>query len=608
MLRLPRRGMAAAAIKGRFIMDGEAHVPDALTLHSRRAFLRTLAGVGGTLLLAACGGAAPSTSSTPSTAAATAPPATAPIAAPTTLPTVISIATAAPAPSATPAAALDTPKPGGTYRFMMPGDIPSMDVALAFDYIDWWASYLMVYNRLYSFDRNGHIFADLASELPQISEDKLTYTISLRKGVKFHNGRELTADDVKFSFDRVMDPKLVSPGASFNTNIVGADEAAAGKANSVSGVTVIDPYTVQFKLKQPQAVFPGVLGVSTNGIVPMKEVLEAGKDWGTKSVIGTGPFKVAEWRAGEALILERNTSFFRDPPYLDKIEIQLNVEDSVGVLRWENGGAEYAYSVPAAEIARIRSDEKLKDRIRTGPTLIFNYLEFRIAKPLDDVRVRQALAMAIDRKTLSERAQTALQSDSIYPSRLLQYDKDFTSMWGYNPEKAKQLLAEAGYPDGLKGVGIWTGTSRQGELIQADLKEIGVEAELVTGDYAQSLPRIDAGEIQIATRGYGSDFPDAGGFVTSRVVCPINPPPAKTLYCNKKIDDMAAQTDSFPLDSPERTALFRQIQQIAVNEDVAIIPLYERVGFGLGQPYVHDDAIHVLIGLPDIERMWMAKE
>lgn len=577
----------------------------------RRELLRGLAVAGGAALLAACGGAAPST---PETANNTAPSPTpeASVAAPptaTTAPSPIVLSTAAPQAEATPNPAAGQPRQGGAYRILASSDIPSLDAALAFDYIDWWASSMLVYNRLYSFDAGGKLFADLAAGMPEISSDRLTYTIPLRKGVKFHNGREVTATDVKFSLDRTADVKLASPGGSYNSNIVGYDEVAAGTATGLAGVKVLDPSTVQITLKQPQAVFPGVLAVGTNGIVPQDEVTKAGKDWGTATVIGTGPFKLSEWRTGEKLVFERNPDFFRTgAAYLDRVEIQVNVEASVSVLRWENGEAEYVYTVPAAELARIRSDPVLKDRMRIGPSLIFSYLEFRIAKPFDDVHVRQAASMAIDKQTLAERSQNGVALDGIYPSRLLQYDPAFKAKYAYNPEQAKRLLVDAGFADGVKGVKFWAGSSPNnnitGELIQADLKDAGIEAEIVTGDFALFKPRFESGEVQLAIRGFGSDYPDAASLVSNRLVCPATPPPPASQWCSKKVEALSLQTETLATDAPARTDLFRQLQELVINEEVALIPLYERNGVGLGQTYVHGDVIHPIFGLPVIEHVW----
>ena len=217
---------------------------------TRRALLRALT-FGGAALLAACAApaaapSAPAATTAPAQSAATeAPAATTAPAAP--------VATEAPA--AAPATSGGTPKPGGTYRALFGGEVPNLDAAIAFGWEDFWASYFLLFNRLYTYNSKNEFEPVLAADMPKISTDGKTYTVPLRKGVKFHDGSELTAEDVKFTFDRTLDPALKSPAAGFNVNILGADDVAAGKTKELSGVKVIDPYTVEFTLKEPQSVF-----------------------------------------------------------------------------------------------------------------------------------------------------------------------------------------------------------------------------------------------------------------------------------------------------------------------------------------------------------------
>lgn len=554
---------------------------------SRRAFLRALQALSTSVLLPACAG--PPTSS----GAATQVPSTAVAMQPS------------PGGASKPAAA-SSPARGGTYRILTPADVPSLDAAFAIDYIDWWASYSLLYNRLYSFDERTVIYPDLAAAFPEVSADRLRYTISLRKDVRFHDGRSLTAEDVKFSLERALYPDAPSFAASFLAIVAGADEVRAGRTRDLRGVRVLDPATVEISLTAPQSVFPSVLGVATYGITAKQAFLEAGPAWGVEAVVGTGPFKLAAWERGRRLVFERNPDYFRPGlPYLDRVELYLNVDEAAGVLRWENQEAEFVYAVAPSEKAALlaRGDA----RVRSGPMLTFDYLQISRVEPFTDLRVRQALAHAIDRQELAERLGSSTPIEGIYPASLQQHDPSFRSRYAYDPERARRLLAEAGYGQGIDGLVLWAGlnpSSDLGLLLQDYLRAVGITVELLIIPPEEALPQIEAGQFPLWTGGYGSDYPDASAFVTQRLLCSTPPPPAA--WCDPLVASLARQADLLEPDDPARLALLHRIQEQVVNETVELIPLYERKTFGLGQLYVRDDIINPLIGLPILERAWGA--
>ncbi len=514
------------------------------------------------------------------------------------------------------AAETDGPQMGGVYRAAFGEDtvVDDVDAATAFGWADWWASNAMIYNRLYGFDDVGNIVPELAAELPEVSEDGLVYTIELREGVLFHNGEEMKADDVKFSFDRGADPALQSPAASYNRNIVGVDEVQAGEADDVSGVRVIDDYTVEFTLKEPQSVFPAVLGISINGIVPREAVEAAGNDWGTEVAIGTGPFRFVEMRPSDAVIFERFDNYFREGlPYLDGVEIYMQQQPEVSVLRWESGELEMVDGVPAAEISRISADPELSDQLLSVPSNVFYYMQLADnVEPFTDPLVRQAIAMAIDKQALADSmgVSAARVQQGLYTPNVSQHDPDFESDYQYDPEAAQALLAEAGYADGLPGIDYWIGgvQGTQGQIIQSDLAEIGIEVNILQGDYSLYKDRIESGEIPIVTWGYAPDFPDGYPFVADRFACESTPPPPPSAYCNEEADELVQQTNGLSMNSEERTELFRRVQEIVVNEDAYLIPLYNRNSIGLRQPYAYNDSFHRVYDLPAMENVWMEQE
>ncbi len=515
-------------------------------------------------------------------------------------------------------AAAQEPRQGGTYRLLTNEQFRSLDPALAYNYVDYWISASGLFNRLYNFDRQGNLFAELADAPVQVSDDGLTYTVKLRSGITFHNGQEMTAEDVKFSFDRVVWPGTLSPGSTFLSNVVGYDELAnlsvppetpMDASQGLSGVRVVDPLTVSFTLKEPQAVFPAILTVILFGIVPKQAVLDAGRGWGTEVVIGTGPFELAEWVAGERIVLERNPDYFRAGlPHLDQIEVTLNVQDEVATLRWESGEADVITGAPAAELARIRADPNLSPLIREVPSMVIYYFEFASnAPPFDDLRVRQAVAMAIDKETLAARSQNGVPVDAFMVPGYPQTAPDFESAYPYDPDQARQLLREAGVEEGTETI-FWSGgTSPQlGDLIQADLAAVGFDAELLVleGSSIDAFkPRLDSGEIPLRTWGFGPDYADGSAFPTARLVC--TPQSPESAWCDPEVADLIDQANALPLEAPERTELLRRVQQIVVTEQVYVVPLYARNAFVLGQEWVHGDVPDSLFLLPILEEVWV---
>ncbi|BCX04072.1 MAG: hypothetical protein KatS3mg053_2010 [Candidatus Roseilinea sp.] len=305
-----------------------------------------------------------------------------------------------PAPSETPAPAVEAPiaapastkKRGGTFRLAHSDDFTTLDVAQAYGYVDWWASTFLLYDRLYVYDNDLNLIPNLAASMPEVSADGLRVIIPLKRGVKFHDGSEMKAEDVKFSIERSLLPTIASAAGYFD-NVTGAVDFTAGKAEEVAGIVAKDDYTLEINLDAPQPTLVPNLAVSVVGVAPKKAIQAAGEDWGTKIVIGTGPYKLVEWKAGEKITFERFEGYhLPDKGFVDWIEIFQNVAPQQGVLRWESGELDYVVDYPAAELARIQSDDTLKQRLVSGPTTIIHYLTLRNSPPLDDLNFRKAMA------------------------------------------------------------------------------------------------------------------------------------------------------------------------------------------------------------------------
>ena len=226
------------------------------------------------------------------------------------------------------------PQKGGEIIVAYKDDLATLDPAIGYDWTNW-PAIKMVFDGLLDYDSGTTIQPRIAEAMPQVSADGLTYTFKLRKGVKFQNGRELVADDVVYSITRVLDPKTASPGAGFFLGILGAQDFVGGKATSVAGIKAIDASTVEFTLAAPDVTFLNKMAINFAYIVPKEEVEKAGENFG-HAPVGTGPYKLKEWVAGQRLVFERNPDyFFEGRPFIDKITVKVGIEPDVALLQLE---------------------------------------------------------------------------------------------------------------------------------------------------------------------------------------------------------------------------------------------------------------------------------
>ena len=504
------------------------------------------------------------------------------------------------------------PQMGGVYRLMGSGDVRGLDVGSAEGSEDWWSAGGLLFNRLYAYDPANEFFPDLAAEFPRISDDGLVYTIPLRQGVKFHNGREMVADDVAFSLAWQLWPEVYSWGKTYMENVVGYDEVIDGATQELSGVKVIDPSTIEVTLKTPQAVFPAILSMTMNGISPKQETIDAGAEWGKSIVIGTGPFKFVEWNQGQSVIFERHPEFFREGlPYLDRVELYLNVEPSVQMLRWESGEAEFVHTIPDADVPAVLSEEQFANTRRQAatPVTMRLFMDTRAA-PFDNLQVRQAVAMAVDKEFFARSKGGVIDPlEGIYVPIMPQFEESFRSTYQYDPEAAKAMLREAGFGDGIPGLKLFGPLDYEAQLqgLQADLSAIGIEVEVFPGTWADYRDRVRSGEVQLAVYGWSASFPDAYDYVSGWMTCAsIETGFNDGGYCNERIDELVAGAEALPLTDPERIAAYREIEELAVNTDAAMIGLGNEKAVALGRENVHDDPLNGLIGgWPFLEAAWI---
>jgi len=366
------------------------------------------------------------------------------------------------------------PQYGGTLKAAFQNEWAGLDPHTVSSY----SSYQILNNvidTLTQYDDNLNLIPWLAESWEQ-SADGLTWTFHLRQGVKFHNGREMTADDVKWSFDRLLDP-----------------ETGAGNAANVgppgTKIEVIDDYTIAIINPEPVGILPQTLAFNmASGIIAKESVNEDGI---IVKAIGTGPFKIGEVEGTTRLVLEKNEDYWQEGiPYLDAVEITPIPDDTVRETALRSGDVDWVLAIAPQDFDTLQADPNIT--VSTAPQLSYDYMGMNLTRaPFDDVRVRHAIAMALDRKQIAEAGYFGLAEPiqgPTGPGSPWYFDY---SPYDRNVEQAKQLLADAGYPDGFEMELLPTTqygeTVRAAQVIQQQLADIGITASINAPEWSQWL-------------------------------------------------------------------------------------------------------------------------
>jgi ABC-type transport system substrate-binding protein len=383
-----------------------------------------------------------------------------------------------------------TPRRGGTLHLASPSEIRSLDPAIAYDTFSW-PLVRLLFGKLLDYDDATGLVTAQAKDW-NISPDGRTYIFHLRPGVRFANGREVEAADYVFAFERVLSPKTGSPGQTFFLDIKGAREFVDGKAAHVSGLRAPDKATLIIELKEPRFTFRYVLAMPFASAVPREVVQQYGTEF-QYHLTGSGPYRLAEWRRGIFWRLERNPYYSGSDGFVDAVEIMIGGDDATLTMMLERGELDQVAPSPAQAI-RFKRDARLRSWLTRVDVVDTDYLFMNTEmKPFDDVRVRRAINYAINRERLPKLAGGfATVAHGVVPPAMPWSNPDLPR-YEFDPEKARALLREAGYPDGFK-TELWCQADapifmRMAEGIQQDLRQIGIQAELKPANFAAYLEK-----------------------------------------------------------------------------------------------------------------------
>jgi peptide/nickel transport system substrate-binding protein len=446
-----------------------------------------------------------------------------------------------------------------------------------------------IFDTLILQDEKQRLLPGLATSWKAI--DDTTWEFKLRQGVTWHDGKPFTADDVIFSFERA--PNVPNSPSSFAT-------FTKGKT-----LTKVDDFTVRIKTDEPHPLTP-------NDVSQLIIISKAAAEGATtadfnsgKAAVGTGPFKFVEWVPNDRLILERNESYWGDKPEWTKVTIKPIKSDPARVAALLAGDVEFIDDVPTTDIARLKGDANLSLSQGVSNRVIYLHLDHdrddspfvkakdggAIKNPLKDLRVRQAISKAINRPAIVERVMegVAIPAGQLLPEGFFGVSPKL-SPEAYDPEGAKNLLAEAGVPDGFKMTihgpnDRYLNDAKIVEAVAQMLNRVGIVTDVETLPKAVYFKRASAGgpdgtpEFSFVLVGWGAGTGEASSplkalihtYDKDRGMGASN----RGRYSNAKVDEMLEQALA-TVDDDKREALLQEATQIAIS-DLAIIPLHYQV-------------------------------
>jgi oligopeptide transport system substrate-binding protein len=440
-----------------------------------------------------------------------------------------------------------------------------------------------IYEGLTGIDRDGKVIPVLATEWQAVDGAK-GWRFNLRRGVRLHTGRELKAADVKRAYELLLTPAL-KPGASqiYLKDIVGAAEMLDGKATELAGVKVIDDYTVEVTFRKPDVLFP---------IYPVRlfdpEVVKQGVDWFLKTSAGTGPYRFVNWQRGVEVALKANPEYWGGAPKIDGVLFKIvpNIETSLSLYDTKELDL---VEVPRSAMRRVMRDPRYEKEMLQVPAAQITYLGMNqnLYAPFKDKRVREAINLAIDRDGIVK----GLLNSAGYPL----YGSITPGIAGYapvakiayDPERARKLLAEAGYPggNGLPPIDIQATPIEKDDLAYfADhfKKTLGMDVNVKVVERATHIKQMNAGEVAFFPWGWTADYPDALYYLSQ--LWDSRSPYNRVRWKNEAYDRLIDQAKE-TAEAAARYKVYAQAEKI-ILDDVGMAPIYMRMQLSLKQPNV----------------------
>jgi len=450
---------------------------------------------------------------------------------------------------------------GGNLRAALTGEPDSLDPAVSSVYTGAQV-YDNIFSKLLRFDADGKFVGDLATKWT--ADDDQTWTFDLVDNATFHNGEKFTAKDVKYTFDRILDPKTGS--------------AYAGLFSTIDTVEVKNDTQVTFHLKSPFGPF--LTNMANNGEIVNQKAIESADP--ARKPVGTGPFSFVEWVQGDHINLEKAKAYHKQGlPHLNSIEFKFMLVDQGRIDALSGGELDWADAIPLQQVATLSKDPRFTYKT-SAVAGIPDFLAMNTKKaPFDKVEVRQAVAWALDRDAIRQVAYSGTGEVGVeeVPSGSPWYDGQDAYEGGPDVTKAKQLLAQAGYPNGLSveylGLPQYPELLKTGVTVADQLKAVGIDMKIKQVDVSVWFDAFSKGDYQI-TSAYQERTIDPDNFyaLVIRSGGPIN----TTFYANPKVDKLIDQAAQMT-DEDQRKQLYTQIRGIVQDEAPIIFVHFETIHY-----------------------------
>lgn len=438
-----------------------------------------------------------------------------------------------------------------------------------------------IFDTLLVYEEGSTTVKPSLAESYEVSADGLVYTFKLKAGVKFHDGTDFNADAVVFNFNRWSDPnspyKFEGDSFDYYDSMFGSPDNRV-----IKEVKAVDDLTVQFTLNAPQAPFLQNIAMTSFSIGSPKAIEEKKENFKSEPV-GTGPFKFVEWKRNDSITLEKNPDYWQEGlPKLDKVIIRSIPDNTARFNALQNKEIDIMEDLNADDLAVLESNPELQKIER--PSFNVAYIGFNVKKkPFDNPLVRQALNHAVNKQALVDAffGGSAIPAKNPMPPTLWGYN-DGIQDYEYDLEKAKSLLAEAGYPNGLPEEVTFYAMpvsrpympdgKKVAEAIQADFEKIGVKVNIQSPEWATYLDDLKAGEKDdMYMLGWTGDNGDPDNFIYTLLDKDTIPGNNRSFYVNEELHKVlvGAQQET---DQDKRAALYEQAQEI-IKKDAPWIPL-----------------------------------
>ena len=487
----------------------------------------------------------------------------------------------------------ETEQPGGGVFRRLWADPPTLDPHLTGDTTS--AGVVVeVFSGLVTINTDLELVPDIAQEW-QVDDTGTVYTFTIRDNATFHNGKKVTAEDFKWSIERAASPQLASHLAdTYLNDIIGAEEYIEGDADSIEGIQVIDEQTLQITIDAPKAYFLAKLSYPTAFVLDRETVEGGGRNWWVSDAVGTGPFKLKEYRIGERIVLERFDEYYRSPrPDVDAIN--MNLAGGQAMAMYENDEIDVT-GVGLFDLERVLNPEEPlnKELVVAPPGFSVSYIGMNASMPpFDDSNFRRALNHAVDKELIADEvlAELVKPAYSILPPGFPGYTTDIKGLH-FDPDLAREYLAQSKYADPETRPRIIVTVPGTGGTIGLDLEviiemwkqELGVEVEIQQVEWATYLEDLDDQKFQAyAGLGWSADYPDPQDFLD--ILFHTESGMNHGSYSNLEVDKLLEKARIIQNVS-ERVSLYNQAEQMIIDDAAWVPTWFTGEQYALVKPYL----------------------